>query len=213
VHFSSLAVVGSPGQGNYAAANAAMDAHAAAARRSGMPSMSVQWGAWAGVGMAAGTVSAAAELSGAGALQPSQGAACLLTLLMNATSAPSVVVSRFEWTAFLQSGKKNCPGDDSLFCEMRLEVEAFAPVSDAVVVSLLLQTQSAHSVSISIEYIGEAIVGMVAPYIGVDDGGGDGFSSEQPLMEAGLDSLSMTELSAEIASRWGGLYKLNPDYP
>ncbi len=54
VCFSSLSsAVGSPGQGNYAAANAFMDALMHERRAQGLPGLSINWGAWAGVGMAA----------------------------------------------------------------------------------------------------------------------------------------------------------------
>jgi acyl carrier protein len=166
--------------------------------------MSVQWGAWAAIGMAAGVVSVAAELSGAGALHPSQGAACLLTLLNAARlPGPSVVVSRFEWATFLRSHQttrvKNSPGDDALFREMRLECIGDARAGAGDIVSEN-RTHSLHlpmqSSAVTIEYIGEAITGMVTSYVGGD------VPSEQALMDAGLDSLSMTELSAEISARF-----------
>ena len=48
VQFSSAAsLFGAPGQGNYAAANAALEAHSAAASAAGHRQMAVQWGAWA----------------------------------------------------------------------------------------------------------------------------------------------------------------------
>jgi len=54
VMFSSFAaLIGASGQGNYAAANAVLDALAARLRAQGVAASSVNWGPWAEVGMAA----------------------------------------------------------------------------------------------------------------------------------------------------------------
>ncbi len=54
VLFSSVSsLLGAPGQGNYAAANAVMDGIAAFRRSRGLPALTIQWGAFRDVGLAA----------------------------------------------------------------------------------------------------------------------------------------------------------------
>ncbi|WP_157857240.1 type I polyketide synthase [Streptomyces varsoviensis] len=71
VVFSSvMGVVGNAGQGNYAAANAAMDALVALRRADGLPGTSIAWGAWAVTGMLDGEVAARLRDAGMPVMEP-----------------------------------------------------------------------------------------------------------------------------------------------
>ena len=85
VYFSSVtALLASPGQANYAATNAALDALAAQQTAMGMSGVvSMEWGAWAGSGMAVQQSSTEAGLKKLGLklLNPLQGLAALSGVL------------------------------------------------------------------------------------------------------------------------------------
>jgi acyl transferase domain-containing protein len=101
VMFSSMAsVVGSPGQGSYAAANAFMDGLAGYRRARGLPALSVNWGPWGEVGMAAGQrgVSKQIRLMGGKPIAPLAGLQLLERLLPQ--QAAQIGVLPVSWREF-----------------------------------------------------------------------------------------------------------------
>jgi acyl transferase domain-containing protein/acyl carrier protein len=101
---STSAVLGAPGQANYAAANAYMDALAQSRRAQGLPALSINWGAWSEVGMAArlgardqGRMSE----RGIGMIAPDQGTRVLGYLLRQPSANAIVMPAR--WPVLLQA--------------------------------------------------------------------------------------------------------------
>jgi acyl transferase domain-containing protein/NADPH:quinone reductase-like Zn-dependent oxidoreductase/NAD(P)-dependent dehydrogenase (short-subunit alcohol dehydrogenase family)/acyl carrier protein len=102
VLFSSIAAVfGSPGQGNYVAANTFIDSLAAARAAEGMRSLSINWGAWAGAGVAVDRgVTARAREAGFGVIDPQGGFQALEAALNGDRS--QVIVFPGDWPRFVR---------------------------------------------------------------------------------------------------------------
>ncbi len=97
VLFSSVsAIVGTPGQSNYAAANAFLDGLANARRGLGLAALSVNWGAWSDAGLAAApdTIKRLSE-KGFLSFNSEEGLEMLSEALRS--GAPQVIASRFDF--------------------------------------------------------------------------------------------------------------------
>jgi acyl transferase domain-containing protein len=100
---SAAALLGSPGQGNYAAANAFLDALAHHRRAERRPALSVNWGSWAGAGMAERLREAQGDRwseAGLGWIEPERGLQILEDLLV--ADAVQVGVLPVNWPKFLE---------------------------------------------------------------------------------------------------------------
>ncbi|KST62480.1 type I polyketide synthase [Mastigocoleus testarum] len=99
VCFSSIASVwGSKGQAHYAAANHFLDVFAHHRHRLGLPALSVNWGPWAGAGMAKEEFQALLKLMGVKGLEPDSAIAALASLLKG--DSPQVTVADINWNLF-----------------------------------------------------------------------------------------------------------------
>ncbi|MDM0053046.1 type I polyketide synthase [Variovorax sp. J22R115] len=99
---SASTLLGGAGLSNYAAANEFLDSLAAYRRRLGMPGLSIDWGPWAGVGMARHVGSSReAEWNAVGIqpLAPADALGGLASVLGN--EAAQVGVMQVDWTRFV----------------------------------------------------------------------------------------------------------------
>jgi len=106
VMFSSIAaVLGAAGQANHAAANAILDFLAHERRERGLHGLSINWGAWAGVGAAAGQeVRDRLAAQGLGVISPARGIRALESLLRG--ESVQVAVLPVEWRRFTDGARQ-----------------------------------------------------------------------------------------------------------
>jgi acyl transferase domain-containing protein len=191
VCFSSAAsLLGSPGQGNYAAANAFLDALAAHRRGQGRPALSINWGSWSEVGMAARTRRSDLSARGDEDITPAEGVAALGLLLGRPGPAQAGVfrVSPQKWREFYEVG-------DRVPVLTRLAGEAAGTATPAPAGKLRQEVLAAAP-----EQRQRLVEDYLAGVLGFAPGKLD---VTRPLAEVGLDSLVSVELKNRVAADLG----------
>ena len=189
---SSAALLGNPGQGGYAAANAFLDALAHQRRAAGLPALCVDWGPWAGAGMAARLAPGRArwQAGGIGALEPREATAVLGELLAGPWT--QAVVLPADWTRFAA----DLPPGVSLPRLRDLLPAAPAAAAAGVERDRLLALPAAQRPARVREYVGRA----VARTLGL---AGPPADPARPFAELGLDSLGALELRGRLQAELG----------
>ncbi|MFF0014495.1 SDR family NAD(P)-dependent oxidoreductase [Streptomyces sp. NPDC005374] len=124
VHSSISSVLGGPTQAHYAAAFSFLDHLVALRRRSGLPALSINWGAWGGVGMSARldeNLGRELERSGIRLFSPSR-ALRLFQQLLARPHGP-YVAGWFDWNAYVAPSMV----DNALYAEL---VDGSDPAGD-----------------------------------------------------------------------------------
>jgi NADPH:quinone reductase-like Zn-dependent oxidoreductase/acyl carrier protein len=195
---SGASILGSPGQGNYAAANAFLDALAHHRHAQGLPAIAINWGAWGDAGMSANLLANHRERLAARGLRPialEEGFTVLGELLNRETT--QVVAVPADWSqyvrqfpsangaSFLQSLIAAIPASDSKRLNAKPEEDlvtrwaALPPVQRLGRVQQFVEAHASRALGI-------------AP--------GKPIDSRRALHEMGLDSLMSVELRNALAS-------------
>ena len=193
--FSSAAALwGSVGQANYAAANAYLDALAHDRRRRGLPALSVNWGPWAEVGMAARSGSATQlERFGVKAMPRERALQALETLLADGVTQAAVV--SVDWEPFVKHGPWRAVPRlfDDLAGQWRAVPES-SSVEHAQIIELLGRTAPGGREAVLIDLVQRKAARVLGMPIG------EALDVHRPLSELGLDSFMAVEFARELES-------------
>jgi acyl carrier protein len=198
VLFSSVSsLLGSPGQGNHAAANAFLDALAHYRRGQGLPALSINWGAWTEVGAAAARgVGERIEATGMRAFSPEQGVRVLERLLRPKAgpqpldAPPQVGVMPIDWPMFLRRAAGG--GEAPFFAEMARGARGHVAAPEPAARFDLRKHLEEAPPNQRHKLLQAHVRGQAAKVLGLDSP--EAIDLRQPLNELGLDSLMAVEL-------------------
>ncbi|MCL4202089.1 MAG: aminotransferase class I/II-fold pyridoxal phosphate-dependent enzyme [Pirellulaceae bacterium] len=196
VCFSSVAsLLGSPGQSNYAAANAFLDALAQHRRACGLSGLSIHWGPWNAIGMTADKDQRDRDrwlASGMGTIPVDRGLAALEQLLRQFRARVGVLP--IVWPKFLKQSPKN--DSRTMLAEIAATVAATGQPTQrgqerAGIMGRIEATPPAGRGALVRAHVAE----LVAKVLGV---GAAQLDRVQPLKNMGFDSLMAIELKSKI---------------
>ena len=182
VLFSSMAsVTGSPGQGAYSAANAFLDGLAHYRSGRDLPALSLNWGAWAGAGMAARVDTAVRPRSGPfRQMRPNLAITAFGRLLRS--SAVEIAVAEVDWDQLESSmDRRAIP---PVFSTMLRAVAAPKPGFDGVSEFSFLAPEALRPRLVAY------LQGALAPILGIEQ---SSIAPTHSLVDLGLDSLMALE--------------------
>ncbi|MFO1432612.1 MAG: type I polyketide synthase [Candidatus Competibacteraceae bacterium] len=190
VCFSSMAsLLGSPGQGGYAAANAFMDALVYQRRALGLPGLSISWGPWAAEGMAARQAERI-QAQGMKLIAPAYGRR-LFARLFNRPDLTHVGAFAIDWSAFVAAGQ--LPEKTPLLEALLPSQPTPIMETDSVRQQLLKAPVAARQALLS-----EQVWAQVAKVLGWP--AGTHMDSKQAFSDLGMDSLMVVELRNRLQS-------------
>jgi myxalamid-type polyketide synthase MxaB len=191
VCYSSMAsMLGSPGQSNYAAANAFLDALAHHRRSLGLPALSINWGRWAESGMAArldSRINTRWSDQGVGLISADAGLDALERLWT--LGAIQVGVQPLNWSRLLQQFRAGAM--PPLFEKFTHKVETAIPAKSKFI-ELLEATPARDRLAL----LQEEVRSQIARILGLSSP--DQVELRGRLFDLGLDSLMAVELKTRL---------------
>lgn len=186
VGFSSIvALLGLPGQANYAAANAFLDALAHYRRACGLPALSINWGPWSDVGLAAHPERGERlAQQGLASIAPQQGVDLFGRVL--SSGATQVAAAPIDWRRWLS--QPMVVGPRSLLREVAAEIADGPPAAEA---PLELGPVAHMEPELALPLLRGHLGRIAAQVLRLPEAAVD---PHQSLMLAGLDSLMAIEL-------------------
>ena len=194
---SSSAVFGSPSQSSYAAANAFLDGLAAFRRSEGFPALSIAWGPWDEVGMAADLdPQQKARLTGNGVefIKPHEGVEVMETLIRVGEAGPAAVaVLPIDWERIaLSSARGGIPSLLQSELESRsLTAHAISDEDGLTDLHLLTPGEQRAKVEAMLCQSAATVLRLKPHSIRVNES----------LLNYGMDSLTATEFRNRIEAR------------